>query len=278
MVEMLSVPSAGGKRAAASCKKASCCLDTSPRMIARKRSYVSVDGSDNDTDECDSIGSAFNAYSDGFPIDRPARHVHFELDRETQEPTKQVYYYPAVPEELFPDVYYSRQDLKKFFNSQRRLARNELRRKPDLVDCIYYLNGYDISEINPNKQMGIGVAHRLLCSSDVRGLESLMVRLLSKRRDWGIKTILSVQQLCRSKRTEEAEQLDLRLHLWSIKVGAAASLFAQRLALVDETEARSECNDLDTTFHERTDSTFHEQTNVASWNTTVDWKRSPRAA
>jgi len=149
---------------------------------------------------------------------------------------KQIFQYPAIPRECYPEVFWTRSEQKVGLAQQKAMARFYTKRYPQLVASVYSLYGYDIKKRKkPSKQQpasqqqqagqpqppgemknreedspdhdpakhfpihSLHDAQTILTESESRGLEPYMTSLISQHRHWGIAKVLTIQQVCREK-------------------------------------------------------------------------------
>lgn len=156
---------------------------------------------------------------------------------------KQIFQYPAIPRECYPEVFWTRSEQKVGLAQQKAMARFYTKRHPQLVASVYSLYGYDIKKRKkPNKQQpasqqktdqpeppgekinteedsqdhdpakhypihSLHHAQTILTESESRGLEPYMTSLISQHRHWGIAKVLTIQQQCREKIQQKKQQL-----------------------------------------------------------------------
>lgn len=228
-------------------------IDTCPRVIPRQQSHRQVPplGTHNTT-------TAHHPPQQQAPLlgGTQKRRVHFDLDQD-DFPKQSVYEYDAIPRELIPDLFWSREERRRMKSTQKRWARQVAQVEPQLVSSIKCLRGYnnnnhakggnrsqcfsdEIEDSNGHCALLCTTesAQRILTESETRGLENFLTPLLSEHRSWAIQKVLSIQARCRALGSEEeADQLETLLHIWSQRVSAAPSRFAHRMAAGDAYQA-----------------------------------------
>jgi len=228
-------------------------IDTCPRVIPRQQSHRQVPPVGAQSHHQQQQPSQAALLLDG----KQKRRVHFDLDQD-DFPKQSVYEYDAIPRELIPDLFWSREERRRMKSNQKRWARQVAQVEPQLVSSIKCLRGY-----NTNSSSAMGgnrgpsfsdeidgssgscalpctteSAQRILTESETRGLENFLTPMLSEHRSWAIQKVLSIQARCRAFGSEEeADQLETLLHIWSQRVSAAPSRFAHRMAAGDAYQA-----------------------------------------
>lgn len=143
----------------------------------------------------------------------PQRRVRFAVDG-FNKINEDYLFYDIVSRELREQVFYSKRELHALLLKQQRLARGFAEaNQGDLVTSVYCLYGYSYivkadrsksESHHPDGKNGncyrdgdkdceIELARRRLATSNCRGLEPLMTPLMSKRREWLVQKVLSLQ-------------------------------------------------------------------------------------
>ena len=181
---------------------------------------------------------------------KKGKSVRFAVHRGDDSVVSDVYTYPSIPDELFPDVYWSCQERYQMFYRHQQDAQEFIHKMPHLSDCIDCLHGFDLLEYSlgrstlqqdidgqdyiksGRKALTLEWARFRLASSGSRGLEPIMSSMLSQHKSWFVRKVLYLQQNCRSE-GRNIDQIAYVLHKWCIRV-KAPSIFARQLALGDE--------------------------------------------
>jgi hypothetical protein len=158
------------------------------------------------------------------------KQVRFELDSENR-PIEHLYSYPAIPNELYPLVFWSDQDLRVNRQAQIEKANRIAMSSPQLVESVVRLRAHD-SETETETE----AARLCLATSGCRGLEDTLLPDLIDYRMWAIRRLLQVQE---NNQSECPEKVQKQLYWWSKSAGIASARLARQLAEVDAMEA---CN------------------------------------
>ena len=149
-----------------------------------------------------------------------------------------IHNYPAVPRELYGDVYWSKEETISMKKHQKTLAKKYVKIHPELLDSIYLLHGYSVQKTEQGTKVAVStnsrslvsssespsessmsqditkeIAQRILAESDSRGLEPFMTPLITKHRLWAVRKLLSLQERCvrnqLNQQQEEGQEADI---------------------------------------------------------------------
>jgi len=173
------------------------------------------------------------------------RSVWFAID-ECDCPVEEVFHYPAVPQELVPELFWSLQEERMILTYQIKRAQEIAKKNPLVLNSIYYLHGFDFGSGHSATSKSIGDPSRILqieaskitiSDSGSRGLESFLTSLALRHRRMVVTAVLNMQQVCREAgKLEEAEGL---MSFLSSHLSETPCQYAREIAGEDEHAAWS---------------------------------------
>ena len=207
-------------------KNASCpslSFDMNPTLPVRENSQVFKSGQNGDSHK---------------------RRVRFATFKNAS-PVERVYAYPAVPPGLFSDCFWSRKETRILRSTQR-----------DVAEYYRYTKGEEISEsilflhrdsaIDESKRtaqdpqcMTEEDAILVLIECNTRGLEHFISSAFDEQREVVKRKILAIQASCRE---HDPNEVAILLRVWSQKLSAASTRYAQAIAKGDEALSRTDTN------------------------------------
>ena len=170
-----------------------------------------------------------------------SRRVRFAShcrDDQVSSAVSDVFVYPAVPKELLGLCFWSQHEIELFRRAQNQLVRAlHMTIGDKLSNAIMLLHGFrkEFQGQSDNESDEQG-ALNILAASSLRGLEQHFKTYDHyKRRRWGVRKILSLQESCQDC---DSNHLETLLRSWSLKISAPYTRCAIMLARVDEASAK----------------------------------------
>lgn len=167
------------------------------------------------------------------------RSVWFAID-ECDCPVEEVFHYPAVSQDLVPELFWSLQEERMILTQQIKQAQEIAKKNPLVLDSINYVHGYDLGSRCSATSKATGDLARMLrmeastitiSDSGCRGLESFLTPLTFHQRRTVVNAVLNVQKVCRE--AGQPEQAECLMSFISSLLSSTSCQYAREIACED---------------------------------------------